>query len=323
MNNNDPITQPGERRCEHIILDDSAIQALIDKAMPGCSVAELALLNNGKINTNYRITMTNSDIVVLRLYARDPLACSREAALYSQLDGVIPVPQLICSETEPANNLSPYIIYRWIHGELLADACSSRALIPAKEIGKALGRMANITFKRAGFFDGQLNVAVPFDNVVDAWLNHMEDNLRVRSARRLGNVMTARLLKCVDHHRSLLDEVKNSTNLTHCDFSPWNLVVKDGHLGAIIDWEWASSGCGLADFGNLLREEEQYPTDFISELTTGYREAGAALPEEWKAISLLLDLVCQSDFLALKDDKPLVHKRAILQVARTLAYFGF
>src|SRR5258708_35836836 len=37
------------------------------------------------------------------------------------------------------------------------------------------------------------------------------------------------------------------------DYKPWNALVRDGQIAAVLDWEFAFAGAPLNDIGNFLR----------------------------------------------------------------------
>jgi aminoglycoside phosphotransferase (APT) family kinase protein len=88
--------------------------------------------------------------------------------------------------------------------------------------------------------------------------------------------------------------VADACQLVHSDYNPKNLIVAPGPGGwsvaAVLDWEFAYSGCPLADIGNMLRFRAEIPAPFAEALITGYRGAGGELPARWRELSEALDL---------------------------------
>lgn len=88
--------------------------------------------------------------------------------------------------------------------------------------------------------------------------------------------------------------------LVHSDFNGLNILI--GHVSsscnvsAVLDWEFAYSGSGLADIANMLRYEQN---DSLLErhFLRSYQDHGGTLPPNWRLLSKLEDLVALCDML--------------------------
>ncbi|MGQ3028836.1 MAG: phosphotransferase family protein, partial [Ferrovibrionaceae bacterium] len=65
----------------------------------------------------------------------------------------------------------------------------------------------------------------------------------------------------------------------------------------VLDWEFAFAGSPFFDFGNILRPPLGDLPGVAAAIATGYREAGGRLPDDWPALSRLVDLLSWADFL--------------------------
>jgi Ser/Thr protein kinase RdoA (MazF antagonist) len=106
--------------------------------------------------------------------------------------------------------------------------------------------------------------------------------------------------------------VADACQLVHSDYNPKNLIVTQAPGGwsvtAVVDWEFAYSGCPLADIGNMLRFRAEIPAPFADALVAGYRGAGGELPARWRELSEALDLYALADFLTRPPDHPFFGK---------------
>jgi aminoglycoside phosphotransferase (APT) family kinase protein len=66
---------------------------------------------------------------------------------------------------------------------------------------------------------------------------------------------------------------------------------------AVLDWEFAFSGSPFFDLGNLLRPPLGDRPGLAAAVAAGYRRAGGQLPEDWRRMSELVDLMAWADFL--------------------------
>ncbi len=102
--------------------------------------------------------------------------------------------------------------------------------------------------------------------------------------------------------RSLLEEEKDSPpkNLkppkykVHGDFNPTNILIRQGMVSGIVDWEFCHSGTPYMDIGNLLRNTD---SDYHSQIKLGIEAGGMSLPSDWKERAELVDLGSHLEFL--------------------------
>jgi thiamine kinase-like enzyme len=112
--------------------------------------------------------------------------------------------------------------------------------------------------------------------------------------------------------------------LCHSDFNQKNILIRrnaDGRheLAAVLDWEFAFSGSGVIDIGNLLRFEHESPAVESSRFADAYRAAGGHLDKAWREQALFADLLAQCAFLIHSEELPNTFRTAIGVIDRTLA----
>jgi len=107
----------------------------------------------------------------------------------------------------------------------------------------------------------------------------------------------------------------------HADFNASNILIRDGRVAAILDWEFAFAGDALFDFANITRPPLGQRAGFAEGLAAGYRAAGGALPEDWPRLARLVDLYNWADFLARPDPGQALIGDATRMIAAVLDLF--
>lgn len=88
----------------------------------------------------------------------------------------------------------------------------------------------------------------------------------------------------------------------HGDVNPKNILVRrvgaQWQVAALLDWEFAHSGCPYSDAANLLRFRDDYPTQFVAAFGAAF-ERGVVEPRaDWYSIGQALDVFSLSQLLA-------------------------
>lgn len=100
-----------------------------------------------------------------------------------------------------------------------------------------------------------------------------------------------------------LETVEHDSVMVHGDLAARNLLVRRESSGgwrvSVLDWEFAVSGCHLADVGHLLRPYPFVPPGYLHALTDVLRKLGRLEPKNWRALAWALDLTALTG--------PLVH----------------
>ena len=82
--------------------------------------------------------------------------------------------------------------------------------------------------------------------------------------------------------------------LVHGDFNPTNILVRNGRVTGILDWEFAHANTPYMDIGNLLRNIDPTHHDDIAR---GLESGGMRLPHDWQVRAALIDLGSHLEFL--------------------------
>jgi aminoglycoside phosphotransferase (APT) family kinase protein len=159
----------------------------------------------------------------------------------------------------------------------------------AHSAGFALAHIHQFTFPRAGFFDPDLQItgALGPRHTWHAWHEAMLDSDRMRG--HLGLDLAGRLERFVRDNTRFENEMSfGGPCLSHSDYKPWNMLVRNDHIAAVLDWEFAFAGAPSNDIGNFLRYSARQQPTYESGFLHGYRAAGGVLPDSWKRLSRMV-----------------------------------
>jgi len=90
----------------------------------------------------------------------------------------------------------------------------------------------------------------------------------------------------------------------------------------VLDWEFAVAGAPLNDIGNFLRYSARQQPAYESGFSDGYLAAGGILPDDWKRLSRMVDLINLCDFLDRAEDNPTIVNAVRPLVQATLDEYG-
>ncbi|WP_235022860.1 phosphotransferase [Amycolatopsis alkalitolerans] len=154
-----------------------------------------------------------------------------------------------------------------------------------EEAGRVLKAIGTFEFARPGFFeDARLDPSwLPGElpDFIATCLETMAPGWNLDAAER------KRLLARAERYAPLVAAVAGAARLVHSDYNPKNLLARREGRGwritAVLDWEFAFSGCPLTDVGNMLRFGDTPFTDGLVDgaepLPAGWRETARALAD--------------------------------------------
>ena len=294
-------------------------------------IDELVLLSEGCANTNFKVTFkTRRQPVVLRIYVRDHSALARETQLHRLLNGKLPIPALLYADDSKLHIPHPYAVMEWIEGRLMRDIILSKneddVSSCAYDAGKYLSVLRNIHFEKGGFFEPDLSVR-PFSADEDyfPYINWLLNEPSLTNS--MGNELTAAIKKLIADNTQYIPD-KNDANLTHADYDPANMLVRqiDGQwkISAILDWEFSLSSTYLLDVGLFLRFSERLPVCYEQNFIKGIEDYSGALPEGWKKTAKLMDLLCllQLAYYNPREQRPNMHNDVMSLIQNILSTWG-
>ena len=276
----------------------------------------------GLVNQNVVIDLGEpAERVVLRLYARagaEEIA-AKEAGLLRRLADVLPAPRLLELTMQGGR---PQAVLSFLPGARLADRfgdLDDESLQRAgQEIGCALARLHAHERPCLGWLDGTLEVAEPMGDLPTVWRTYLEQALTTgRAAARMDAALRADLLALAARASGRLAPLADTHVLLHGDCKPTNILVRaDGSLSGLLDWEFAFAGPALFDLGQMLRWP--LPAAFERSFVASYEGEGARLPDGWRALARMLDLVNLVGFLDGEAERPTVFRDCRRMIRETL-----
>jgi aminoglycoside phosphotransferase (APT) family kinase protein len=306
------------------------LTSLIQPAFPGATVVDSAPTQGGLANANYRLVLAGRKApLLIRFFVREPQAAGREVALVDMLAAgrARVLPYIHVAADNPFTG-HPYAVREWAEGERLdvvaRDMTDAAIADVGRSVGAALARIHAVTFDRTGFLDASLQVAQPAAMGRDGLLQFLKQCLvEGRGAQRIDAGFVESLLAFVARAGTILDDWAGDACLVHSDFGGSNILVRRAagcwEVASILDWEFAFSGTPFFDFGNLLRPPLGERPGFEAAVVAGYRAAGGRLPDNWRPMSLLLDLYSWAEFLNRPQATPALIADAKAMMERTIA----
>ena len=185
-----------------------------------------------------------------------------------------------------------WTVLSWLPGVPLTEAGSGGLFSAAR----ALGRIASVQLPSAGW--------ITRDQGIRAFsFGGSRGFLAARLASpatgdRLGSSRLRKIHRVVVSQRSRLEQMDSQHCLVHGDFNPTNILISEGLVSGILDWEFSHSGCPWMDVGNLLRHTD---AALRPEIARGLEAGGMTLSADWQPWARLADLSAHLQFLDVGD----------------------
>lgn len=288
-------------------LSEKQIAGILSRAMPGHVVKSCELLTGGVINLLYRLRVDGlNDALVLRVYTRDHDACRKEVDLHQLIAGRVPVPEILYADPNGEADIGPYVLMRWVEGltyRQLKSRRDEREIAEAAwSMGATLACLQSFTFPRPGLILPGLAIGPPFVDSPDPIPAMIEEWLASANlARHLDASQRKRIREFIWSRAPQLAAFNEDRCLVHSDFGSPNIILNRAGgrwvVAAVLDWEFAYSGCSLSDVGHALRYERQPRPRMEPHFSAGFRENGGVLPDKWREISRVMDLTALVEML--------------------------
>lgn len=276
------------------------------------SIESLTSLEGGFSNTNFLLDM-GSEKRVLRIYPTAADTAGRELTVLKLAErSGINVPHIISAKKSHQIDV---VILSYIEGGQLTNISGSAVF---ENTGSELARIHNIKFPEPGFIkaDGTIE---KFDKKFDVRAALIDKPLNGRAGRRLGFALKEELITFLDKYWHLVRSSSYIPCLVHCDYNLKNIIVApDQKQISVIDWEFAMIGDPLIDLGNFLRFEEDLNPALVTAFIHGYTTAGGRLPDEWRLMARLHDLVSMISFLDREEECPKTFNTALYVIEKTI-----
>jgi aminoglycoside phosphotransferase (APT) family kinase protein len=304
-------------------LSEAEVRARIRTYAGERPVRTIEALPGGLVNQNVHVHLGDpEEDVVLRLHLRPEARsiAAKEAALLRSLPEGVPAP-VVLELVQLAGQ--PQTVQGFVPGRSLRtffQEAAPQALARAgREVGAALAALHACPHDQPlGLLDEHLRVPEPMGPLDRAWRSYVQAAVETGPARaRLPARERAALEALLEPGAKRLRQVAAPDVLLHGDCKPTNiLVASEGRLCAFLDWEFAFCGPALFDLGQMLRWP--LPPAFERAFVERYEAESARLPEDWRALARVLDLVNLIGFLDGPAERPVVFRDCRRLVAETL-----
>lgn len=233
------------------------------KVITNLSEKSISLKSAKKINEGFRhhvwkVKTNQEDNAVLKVFGEEwndsSQRCMKEAKIYSLLKSEIPLPKLIDFSAEESCN---YLLMEDVKGISL-----SRHLINNEEPNKDIIKEAANTLAKIHSIDGysifkDFSNENSFDNVIGT-----NNDIERIPDKKQKSLIKEIIIQIKNH--PLSDKLRKTDNvLVHGDYKVSNIIVNDGHISAIVDWEDAHIGSIYTDFKIIQEFSHEASSDFL------------------------------------------------------------
>lgn len=282
------------------------LEDIVGTAFPRCRLVEVQPFADGFRNANFRLRLDSiPEFIVLRIYEHDPSLCAKEVDLLNLIKHSVPVPAIIHAKPEGLNEIPPFVFMHYVEGislrELKHNGDSGSIAQAAYRAGQTLAVISRTTFNKSGWLGPGLAVGAPLLEGANSGPRFVDLCLASGNSQlRLGPELTDQIHALIWSYASQLAALDDERCLVHGDFGKRNLLVQqvegEWRVAAVLDWEFAISGSPLTDVGHFLRYECASRPLAEPHFSEGYLHAGGRLPDEWRRLARVLDLValCES-----------------------------
>src|SRR5581483_7132623 len=218
---------------------------LIERALPGRSIAACERVSGGARNLVYRVALEGlADRFAVRLYRHDADAWRKEADLHRLVGARVPVPEIVFADAAG-------VVMRWIEGETYREIKARRdpAEIAqcARAMGAVLAHIGEFQFSAAGIIGPGLAIGPGPVEGPDAVPRMIEKFLAAPPTReRLDADGADRVCAFAWARARQLAALDCECRLVHSDFGSPNIVLHRPHgeweVAGVLDWEFAFSG---------------------------------------------------------------------------------
>ncbi len=283
----------------------NGIAAALDREI----VAERTLAGGFSHETS--LLTLEDGLVVARLGGPDPYV---EAAIMDAARRHVPVPRVLHVADDGDR---PVMVLEHVDGTPLSQVLGQDGL--GAEVGRVVAGIGAVTFDRPGFFADDK----PSVSVEPPWSRQLPEVAAacMRNADRLDTAARRAWVELCVAHAPALEAVDDHARLVHADLNPKNILVEGARVVAVLDWEFAYSGCPYGDPANMLRFGADYPEEFRDGFRTAWadnRPEGLPRDDEWVYLGRVLDMFALSDLLTRPEGHP-VADRAADEVRRWVA----
>ncbi|TNJ39144.1 phosphotransferase family protein [Phaeobacter sp. B1627] len=279
--------------------DDLKIESIISDV--GTSVISKEKLKGGFSHEAWLVRCSDERGVVVRF---GDASSAIEAAVLSLAKTVVPVPNVLSFGDD-------FTVLSFVEGQTLEEVLVTHGPREdfkklATQLGQMVAAIGSIQFERPGFFESDTLIPSSEDPWSQQLVTFCADQLA--SSDRFSSSESSAWMRLCEQNAEALEAVDLVSRFVHSDMNPKNIIVdrinNEWQIAALIDWEFAYSGCPFADVGNFFRFPSDYPAGFLAAFINGFELASPQLTDQWKRQARILDMFSLSALAA----KPKGHK---------------
>jgi aminoglycoside phosphotransferase (APT) family kinase protein len=208
--------------------------------------------------------------------------------------------------------LAPFMLRHYVEGitfrELRRGGDREAMAQAAYSAGQTLAAIGRFNFPTPGWLTPGPTVGAPLLDGVDPAPRFIDLCLATTNLQqRMPAGLHDQTHELVWSYAPQLASLATESTLVHGDYNKRNVLVHEEagrwSMAAVLDWEFAISGSALADIANFVRYERASNPRAEPHFSTGYVHAGGKLPQDWRRLARVLDLIALCESL-IHDDLP-------------------
>lgn len=282
-----------ERSVPFLKLSDSIIYKLLEGSIDVKEISKIESINKGCRTTNYLVACNRiKKKFLLKIFIDENYNYEKEITIFKNLKNDIPLQEIYKFSKHEAINNKQYALYEYIDGFSISDFLrNSKNNIDCrlvKSIANTLAKIHKYKFQKIGFLDENLEVNYELPPLLNWYEICINENVN----KKLGSHLVKKILKIVDKYNEDLSNLDKDPRLVHGDFQFNNILINNGKVVGVIDWEFSMAGHPLADIGQFFRNEEYFDKDLIRIFQEEYSlSSNYNLNSNWYEVSKIRDLV--------------------------------
>lgn len=233
---------------------------------------------SGRSNTSYKLELSDGSLCVFKMYAQgNP---EQDAYIYHLVQGVVPVPDLL-------DRGPNWAVLTFLPGRLLSQVPEG-----VGEAAVAIARIASIHFDASGQLNPDGSISAFSFGGLSGFMTQQLDDSDVQ--QWLGPDTFKKVQRILNQESQRLAELDAESCFVHGDFNPSNILIDQGQVSGVLDWDYSHAGTPYMDIGNLLRHT---PTEQYSQIKLGLERGDMTLSLDWQQRAQLIDFASQLEFL--------------------------
>jgi aminoglycoside phosphotransferase (APT) family kinase protein len=253
----------------------------------GFSIGDVHRIVVGQANEVYAVTAVSGEELIVRMaHRRDPKFASETAAIERVRAAGIPAPEvLVLWAPEREGAPTAVLVEQRLPGEMLRDLWrrepSTRC---ADELGELVARIHDIAVEGFGNLSPSLRgTHISYSEwFIDLWVSdHLPSALAAVEDDSSATAAVREAERQITSARQLLDHAES--RLAHGDLSPTNVLVCDGRVTGIVDWEAVK---GAPRSNDIAWWSSFVPDAIVEALLRGYRRHAPSIDELGELVRL-------------------------------------